>query len=776
MILLFNSIIIIIFLAYILNSYFLSIKENIIKLISFLIKVSLSLFIAFILAPKLTVLKISSESYRFIINERKIKNFLDLIKVILIKNFPEIEPIIIERTEAIALLEAICTMLIRIVLVIICFLFLSLIMKIIFWLLKKYNIIRINYLAKSKLKGLGFGFIQGIIMIFIISIPFAGLSTLTNELIKFEDISTNSNEITFLKDYRKTITGRIFKFLNINNKSLDVHYFDQVFVVRYNDEDIYLSEEVSNYIELLTYIKENNLNIELENLEMEALDELIFRLKTIKTLNITTPILIDYFLLNYYELKLSSNLYQVDFYNDVTFLGELVKTLIENDKFNYLEFETIDTLLVIDLLNIFSKLDSIDKLSNDITYQLTSNKFLLNYFDYRVVSNLKLNNVNYKKEVTLLKQILENIYSQKFDSEKLASFAYESDIVSSNQRLILELIIWEMFYEYRNDIIRYSLEYEDYLSVVRIAKAYVDNGYLEPYFRLAKLYDAETVEILIDAIYASNFFRNNLDFIIDMFLSESIFKFDFKIVVPSVVKENIEVGKGEIRSLIRLFQILNYGITQATLEKHLDELCDIFENSIIIRDYFHEILETLINKYNPTDYKIYIKKIDYNTPDGRMEYSKLIDIFRMLVQKRVLDDPTVLLKLTKEEIDYILTSSVIEEACINLLIDLGKADDNPLVVTIPNGHEDWYPSSRGEGELRYFINAIKIIFKNVERIEDIEFTPELILKISDGTIDTNGDGVVDEFDENELYEIMKSKIISDTIIKFIYDYFKDHYK
>src|SRR5690606_16313192 len=136
-------------------------------------------------------------------------------------------------------------------------------------------------------------------------------------------------------------------------------------------------------------------------------------------------------------------------------------------------------------------------------------------------------------------------------------------------------------------------------------------------------------------------------------------------------------------------------------------------------------------------------------------------------------DLTNLLKLTKEDINLILESRLIEEAAIHLLYDISKDDEIPLVVNLKVDDPRWYKNNINDGELRQLLYAVLIIFRDVEDLENIKLTPELILSISDGTMDTNGDGVVDENDENELKEIMESKILSDTIIKFIYDYYKD---
>jgi hypothetical protein len=57
-------------------------------------------------------------------------------------------------------------------------------------------------------------------------------------------------------------------------------------------------------------------------------------------------------------------------------------------------------------------------------------------------------------------------------------------------------------------------------------------------------------------------------------------------------------------------------------------------------------------------------------------------------------------------------------------------------------------------------------------IFNLSFDQELISSISDGTVDTNGDGYVDENDDNDLRDILRSKIVSDTIIFLAIDILK----
>lgn len=788
MILLYNGIIIFILIVFIINSYFLSVKQNIIKITSFIFRIILSWILAKNFAHLLLKLKISNEKYQYSINQEVINNISDVIKVLIIKNFPELKPIILERSITSNIIDSFSLVALRTILLIIIFIIITMIYKIIMLIIKKKNKnLKKEELEISRSRGLIFGIVQGLIIIFLISVPLSGVSALTNEITRLDDNVEYSKEIKFFKDYRKTITGRVFNFFNVNYKPFDTYFFDKALTIQLRGEKIYISEEVKGYVDIVKILEEKDLDkVDLElldQLDKEFIDDLIAKLKDLKSVNITIPLIIDYVLLNYYQISLDDSLYEVNYYNELIWIGEILILYQNNkDKLDIKSYNDIDLYLALDLLTILSKFELLDKLSSKITEQIIDNDLIKESLRSYEVSGINLDNVNYKKETTIIKDILYLILEidskfSEYSVEKISELLVSSDLVKDNQSILLEVLIENILADYRHEIVRVELDHNDYKSFIKVGKALLDNGFLEPNFRLAKLYDERTIEVLIDAILTSNLLRNNLNTIFKLYLKEVKLEIDINLDIPEELKSNNEEGKDELRKLLRLFQILNYGINQENFEKHLDEICEIIRNSSVIKTNFYKIIEWGLEKYNPTEYKVHVEKIDFYSPEGEEEIEKLLTIFRLLVNKKIIDgDISGILKLSKEEIDIILSSKILEEAAIHLLYDLGQDKDIPIVVNFKPGSSEWYKSSAGDGELRYLIYAIRIIFKDVESVDDIDFTPELILSIDDGTIDTNGDGVIDEHDENELYEIMKSKIISDSIIKFIYDYFKDMYK
>lgn len=781
MIYLFNLIIIVIIIFFIIRSYFSSIKDNIKYFISLFINICSSWYVSDYLSKKLINIKISNSSFEYFINDKRINNIIDIIKVVIAKNYSSISEIIFEREEVSKLIEAITITLIRSSLLIVFFFLFMLIYKIgkkiIKKIIKNQNLTNKNI---SRWKGVFFGFIYGLIFILLITTPISGLSTLINTINKLEEVNLSNNNLDLFLNYDKTITARVFNKVNVKNKSIDLYLFDKMFEVEIANTRIKLSDEVNGFIKIYNQLTKNikfDLT-DIKKLDKYYVEELVINLQGINSLNFLTPIVIDYLLINNLDIKLSNNLYYINYYNEIVGLKELF--YFYQDNIDLVNFDEIDPNILISFLYELEKLEVLDKLSFDISTQIQNIPFFTQIFDERIIRNINLKNVNFHEEINLLRNALEIIFQKDniidHDLYVLAVILYSSNLINDNQKIILEHFIYQYLFEYRNSIKRQSLDLNDYYSLIQIGKCFIDNGFLEPFFRTTKLYDEKSVEILVNAIFSSDVLKNNLELIITLFLLDSNFNFDFKIIPPKIILENEEIGKSELKSLIRLFQILNYGLTQSNLEKHIDEICFILENSYIIREYFHEILTSLVTKYNTSPYKIYIKKYDYNSTEGNEEFTKLLYSLKLLVNKKIIENPLNIFSFSKEELYILLESKVIEDAFINLLIDIGNDDSIPIIVNIDKNHEDWYKSNRGDGELRYFLNAIRIIFKDVEDYDDIKFTPELILSIDDGSIDTNGDGIVDEKDENELLEIMKSKIISDSIIKFIYDYFKNQKK
>src|SRR5690606_10653417 len=136
-----------------------------------------------------------------------------------------------------------------------------------------------------------------------------------------------------------------------------------------------------------------------------------------------------------------------------------------------------------------------------------------------------------------------------YDEEivKLSRLIASSDLLMDNNELFIQWIIKNYLDDYKNEINKVKINEQDIRSLITIAKAYIDNGFLEPYFRISKLYDEATINVLIDAIVDSNLLLNNLNVIFKLFLIDTGLVFDFKIEIPKSIEFKSEEGKKELR-------------------------------------------------------------------------------------------------------------------------------------------------------------------------------------------------------------------------------------
>ena len=150
------------------------------------------------------------------------------------------------------------------------------------------------------------------------------------------------------------------------------------------DLKIYLSEEINAYIEIIELLEERNFASytlkEPKEIKKEDIDELLERLKDIKSLNISMPLLIDYFLINYYEITVDDTLYEVNYYNDCIRAGKLlILYLSEFENIDYNDLFSFDNKLLLEVLENISSLELLDKLSSNITKELKKLDVLTDY-------------------------------------------------------------------------------------------------------------------------------------------------------------------------------------------------------------------------------------------------------------------------------------------------------------------------------------------------------------------------------------------------------------
>ncbi len=229
---------------------------------------------------------------------------------------------------------------------------------------------------------------------------------------------------------------------------------------------------------------------------------------------------------------------------------------------------------------------------------------------------------------------------------------------------------------------------------------------------------------------------------------------------------------------------LSDGTADTNLDGVVDELDDDALGDILDSQV---LLDTIINKL-----------IEFGTPDGETEAVLIVllaaddprweDEIRNFIKavKVVLGDPidlnninvdpNVLKDLTNDrggeddEVGTILQSIIITDTIIDKIIGLGEGESTSLVINLTQEDARWRDTETEDGEIRKLIRAIQIIFSDpASDLNNPNIDPNVILNLTDGTADTNGDLVVDELDSDEIGEIFASQIASDSMIKVLYD-------
>lgn len=127
-----------------------------------------------------------------------------------------------------------------------------------------------------------------------------------------------------------------------------------------------------------------------------------------------------------------------------------------------------------------------------------------------------------------------------------------------------------------------------------------------------------------------------------------------------------------------------------------------------------------------------------------------------------------------DDLALILKSKILTSTFISNIKKLEKdRNSGEGIFIIDLQEDDWfdktYPNYR-PGELRYFVRGIQIIYRALKLdLNNPVIHREKLKEISAGMKDTNGDGKIDDSDDNELREIIRSKILADTIIFLLYE-------
>lgn len=772
------------------------------KLLIFIIILIVCWLLSSIVCNYLLRFDLSKTPLEMNLYNQPINKITDIIIILLSQLIPSINVILSKRHAIPMMIDKLAFVVLRIVVLIILILLFNIIKGIVDLLMSRFIKLRPKITIKNKhlnqLGGMGLGIINGLVIIFLISIPISGtcsIASMINNTIEVGNTNyqNSDSELRFVNNYRRTIPGMIFGFLKLKDTPVDEYVFDEILTVEYQERRIQVRNELEVYLEVYELINKTIPDkTELADppfIREDVVREVFRKVKKANSLNLIIPLFIDVYCYSNLQMIVDEGIYNVDYYDELQYL-EAILIILNSDEFKHLEESTniqdVDHQIIISMAANLSNLKIIDSISNDISSFIISNWEIRHALRSLGLMELSLENINWRSEIengsSAYQYIME--VNEELTDENISNLSlilYNSDIFNQNNQQIVQIFIEKYLPTYTDKTNISCLDFDDIRSITRLAKILVDKGFFEKGFKTSKLYDEQTINSIIDLITSSTLLSNNLEVIMKVFIGKSILSQGFSLIIPEIIDWKSEEGREELSSLFAAFKILEQGITQKNLEDNYQELHELVINSKLISVNFDNFLKWAIAKYITDENQEYgfnrdviaIDVIDWNSDERDIEVLALMNVLKLMLDKDMIDSNYLLfLQFTKEELEILLSSKIIYYSLINMIYYKSTEKDSILYVTIDKDASVWEKTSKEDGELRSFIYALQVIFKDCSNTIEFKIDPEVLMRITDGSKDTNGDGVVDEKDSNDLKVILKSKIMSDTIIKFIFDQYQ----
>ncbi|MDD2258481.1 MAG: hypothetical protein PHV94_01410, partial [Bacilli bacterium] len=666
------------------------------------------------------------------------------------KIMPELAGKVVPGTEMYELVYQLMVTISRLIFIIVWYFLTISIFKFISWIVyliirpRKKN--RKKKTLNSRLLGMGIGFVHVVVVMFIISIPMGGITSLAasaqnlipsndeGDLAFFEEetplidlASGDSDELMTLmidfskklsKDYRKTVIGGISGFIKIDGEGLDERFFSSLFSVKYNKQNIRLTSELKKGLSIYSLIEEKideEISIqEVLSLDEETLNYIIDTIKELKIINIIPPVGLEFAYLTGELDMITQEDYQailteikaVNFSNDISSIADVG---VKAGKLGLLEKQETDYYLNLDVdkvkelfigIGSLELLDAIDSFAFDLLLNMPEvNDALINAnID---PEEINLSNVSLGDEVTNLGNIYEAFVEMKIayndetqtvnlelvsdDSINLFSTAiYESLLFSQNINVLTNILIEQLPAEYRDVLTIDIIEQNDFVSILSLGVILIKTNILSEEFDFTDLFGEETMDKIATHISNSHLLADNINGVLDIILTEA--DLPFKIDIPEDFTWYGDTGKTELKALLgSAGQLFELGIAE----------------------------ENFVENLNSTNIE------------------ELSD---------VMDDSVILMHNMNNLLDFVIGESGINDT-----------------VTITIRDIDW-ESTEGKEEFRNILGSVALIFE--AKLLD---NPNLA-ELSDGTIDTNEDGVINEDDDNIINDLAK-KLSSSIIIK-----------
>lgn len=739
---------------------------------------------------------------------------------------PALEGKVVPGTEMYELVYQFISMIARLMFVIIWFFLTVTLFKLISWIV--YLIIRPGKKTKkkktmnSRFMGMGVGFIHALVVIFIMSIPLAGLISIASSaeaLIESdpseETISYEGEESSFIEiaegqedeafdvvfevmsKYRSTVMGGISGLIKIDNEGLDERAFSSMFAIKYNKKKIRLTSEIKKGLSIYSLIEEKidgeiTLN-KIMALDDETIDYIATSLKNLKIINVIPPIGLEFAYLTGELDMLTEEDYSVilsdvkgvNFSNDISLL---FNSGIKAGKLGIFEEQETDFYLNLDVAKvkeIFSEIGSMELLNAIDEFAF---EFIVKLDEFREVligadidpDEIDFVGVSLGDEIANLGNLYEAFREMKVayntttqainldlvtdDSINLFSTAvYNSDLFSKNVKVLTNFLINQLPEEYKNILTIEIIEQNDFVSILTLGVILIKANILSDDFYFTDLFTEEIIEKIAIQISSSHLLADNINGVLDIILTEA--NLPFAIEIPDSFTWYGETGKTELKSLLgSAGQLFELGIAENTFidnlnSENINELADIMGDSVILMYNMNNLLNFAIDESGISDtVTIIIREIDWTSTEGKAEFKNILGSVALIFEAKLLDNPNFA-TLSDGTVDTNM-DGIINEQDDNIIKDLANKLSSSIIIkdNLSNIINQVVSTQIPELELETFSDPNEWTERELDSI--FRATKIIITK-------ENIPEDLFVLPENEIDTILTSKLISQIFVKTI---------
>lgn len=662
---------------------------------------------------------------------------------------PELADKVVPGTELYELVYQVMAMFARLIFIIFWFILTLTVFKFISWII--YLIIRPGKKKgkkkswNSRFLGMGIGFAHALVAVFIMSIPLAGItsiaasaetiidSQLSGETISFEDgehpfinlASTDEDELIdlmfeFVTNYRSSVIGGIGGLLKVDGEGLDERAFSSMFSIKYNKKNIRFTSELKKALSIYSLIDEKidgeiTINA-IMDLDDETIDFIVATLKELKIVNIIPTVGLEIAYLTEQLEMLSEEDYQevlielkaIDFSNDIS---HLANAGIKAGKLGLFEEQETDFYLNLDVVKVkevFSEIGSMELLD------------AIDGFAFEYV--LKLDEVR--------DMLIEASIDP--DTIDLEGVSLSNEITNFGN-------IYEAFRE---------------MKVAVITEGETNTLNLD-------LVSDDSINLFSTAIYNSDLFSKNIKVLTNLLLD----------LLPPEYRDILTIDiieKNDFVSILTLGVVLikanilsdDFDFNDLFIEETIEKISTQISNSHLLADNINGVLDIILTEANlPFTVEIPEDFVWFGAP-GKAELKALLGSAGQLFELGIAEDTFVenLNSNNINELADVMADSAILMYNMNNLLDF-VIDESGIsdTVTITIREIDWN-STEGKTEFKNVLGAVALIFE-AKLLDNPDFAT-----LSDGTVDTNEDGFIDEEDDNIIRDLAK-KLSASIIIK-----------